>query len=144
MFDSILQKLTMTLTDWVDVRVERQGKAILNQRKHLILCFSCRAVRLVQAFANLYVVCSLNGAHFKTALWNGYQFIVACTKDGNNRDVFIAIYICNVVNTVNMAILKGMKVDAGVEEWLEQKTSFCPWTELNALKLPFTYNCLMP
>lgn len=72
-------------------------------------------------------LCGLDGGHLKTALWNGYIVIVACTKDGNNRDVLIALYLCNVENTVNMAsILSLMKEDAQVRSWMEQENFVFP------------------
>lgn len=84
----------------------------------------------------------LDGGHFKTALWNGYIFIVACSKDGNNRDVLLALYICNVENTVNMAsILKGMKCDEKVEDWLLQPNFVFPVDRATCIKAAISNEC---
>ena len=64
-------------------------------------------------------VCSLDGAHFKTVLWDKFVFLVAATQDGNNRDVIVGIHICKVENTANMeALLDGLMTDEGVRNWL--------------------------
>lgn len=87
-------------------------------------------------------LCGLDGAHFKTALWNGYIFIVACTKDGNNRDVLIALFICNVENTANMArIISNMKSDAGVKAWLEQDNFIFPVDRAACIKAAIYLEC---
>lgn len=87
-------------------------------------------------------LCGLDGAHFKTALWNGYIFIVACTKDGNNRDVLIALFICNVENTANMAsIISNMKSDVGVKEWIEQDDFVFPVDRAACIKAAIYQEC---
>ena len=84
----------------------------------------------------------LDGGHFKTALWNGYIFIVACSKDGNNRDVLLALYICNVENTVNMAnIIKGMKCDVRVKEWLNEPNFVFPVDRAACIKAAVSIEC---
>lgn len=87
-------------------------------------------------------LCGLDGAHFKTALWNGYIFIVACTKDGNNRDVLIALFICNVENKANMAsIISNMKSDVGVKAWLEQDDFVFPVDRAACIKAAIYQEC---
>ena len=109
--------------------------SILNPGSIVDLCTSTSDIDTTEYFDSLFImsasqalcvtqckpVCGLDGAHFKTKLWNGFIFIVACTKDGNNRDVLAALFICNVENTENMAsILRGMKKHEGVNAWLSE------------------------
>lgn len=89
-------------------------------------------------------VCGLDGAHFKTKLWNGYIFIVACTKDGNNRDLLVALFICNVENTENMAnILRGMKNDEGVKSWLAEPNFVFAVDRAQCIKAAIYRECLL-
>ena len=93
-----------------DIEVERFSWLFIQLAAQVELTCHCRPIM------------SYDCGHLKNPLWSHFVVMVACTSDGNHRDVLSSISICSVENTKHVKMhIEAQMSDPRIRECLQQE-----------------------